>query len=313
VARRVAAPPLRARPAGAAHRAWVTGALAVLFVLCWSSGFIGAKLGAGEAPMATVLLWRFVPLALLVLPILVARGARGVRGRPRREIGVHVVVGLLSQSGYLLTVYGAIGLGVSTGATALVDGLQPLVAAAVVGPLLGVVVTRGQWAGLVLGLVGVVAVCWADATSGTATAPAWAYLVPLVGMLSFVASTIVERRSGVATPPLPALAIHLCTSVVAFAVLAVATGGVTPPASASFWLATAWLVVLPTFGGYGLYWVLVARIGVTRVSSLLFLMAPVTAAWGALVYGEPLTAVTVAGLALATFAAVVVGRPARAR
>jgi drug/metabolite transporter (DMT)-like permease len=155
----------------------------------------------------------------------------------------------------------------------------------------------------------VVAVCWADATSASTSAPVWAYLVPLAGMLSFVASTLVERGSGVRTPPLSALAIHCCTSAVAFTVLAVATGGVTPPSSASFWIATAWLVVLPTFGGYGLYWVLVERIGVTRVSSLLFLMAPVTSVWGALVFGEPLTPVTAAGLVLAFVAAVVVGRP----
>ena len=281
----------------------------MLFVVCWSSGFIGAKLGGGEAPLPTVLLWRFLPLGILVLPLVLSRGAWGVRGRPRREIRVHLLVGLLSQSGYVLTVYGAIGLGVSTGTTALVDGLQPLVAAAVVGPVLGAVVTRHQWAGLALGLVGVVAVCWADATSPTTSAPAWAYLVPLVGMLSFVASTLVERRSGVRTPPMPALAIHCCTSAVAFTALAVATGDVTPPSSASFWIATAWLVALPTFGGYGLYWVLVERIGVTRVSSLLFLMAPVTSVWGALVFGEPLTPVTVGGLLLAFLAAVVVGRP----
>ena len=88
----------------------------VAFVLCWSSGFVGAKLGTGDAPVLTVLMWRFLPAsALLGL-------ALALRGRPHltpRSAGRHVAVGLLSQTTYLLTVYGAIGLGVSTGTTAL--------------------------------------------------------------------------------------------------------------------------------------------------------------------------------------------------
>lgn len=37
--------------------------LSAAFVLCWSSGFIGAKLGAQTAATPTLLMWRFLPLA----------------------------------------------------------------------------------------------------------------------------------------------------------------------------------------------------------------------------------------------------------
>lgn len=296
------------------RRAWVTGGLAVLFVVCWSSGFIGAKLGADGAPVATVLMWRFLPLAVLLLPLALRSARWGLRGRPRGEVGTHVVVGLLSQAGYLLTVYWAIGLGVSTGTTALVDGVQPLVAAALVGPLLGVAVTGRQWAGLALGLGSVVLVTWSDATSPATSAPVWAYLVPFAGMLSLIASTIVERRARVRTPPMAALSVHCATSAVVFTALALGTGDAVPPASAGFWVATAWLVVLPTFGGYGLYWVLVERIGVTPASSLMFLIAPVTSLWGAAAFGEPFTPVTAVGLGLSLLAAGAVAvRPGRGR
>lgn len=288
-----------------------TLALGALFVVCWSSGFIGAKLGAAEAPVPTVLLWRFLPLALTLVPAALLHAARSARRPSRTEAGRHVVIGLLSQSGYLLTVYGAIGLGVSAGTTALVDGVQPLVAAALVGPLLGVAVSGHQWWGLVLGLAGVLLVTWSDATSPATDAPGWAYLVPVVGMLSLVASTFLERRAPVRTAPLQALAIHCSVSTALFAALALATGTAVPPATSGFWLATAWLVVLPTFGGYGLYWFLVERIGVTPVNSLMFLIAPVTSVWGAVMFGEPLTALTVSGLALALLGAFAATRPAR--
>ena len=292
-------------------RGWRTVALAALFVLCWSSGFIGAKLGAAEAPVPTVLMWRFLPLAAVLVPLALAQAARAARTPTGGDLGRHVVIGLLSQSGYLLTVYGAIGLGVSAGTTALIDGVQPLVAAALVGPLLGLAVTGRQWVGLVLGLTGVVVVSWGDAVSPATDAPTWAYLVPLVGMLSLTGSTFLERRAPVRTPPLQALAIHCTTSALLFTTMAVATGTAAPPAPREFWFATAWLVVLPTFGGYGLYWFLVDRIGVTPVNSLMFLIAPVTSVWGALMFGEPLTVLTVSGLALALVGAVTAGRRPR--
>ncbi|MEW2298296.1 hypothetical protein ABZ719_37410, partial [Streptomyces sp. NPDC006743] len=43
--------------------------LSVAFVLCWSSGFIGAKLGAGTSTVTTLLMWRFVPLALVLVAV----------------------------------------------------------------------------------------------------------------------------------------------------------------------------------------------------------------------------------------------------
>ena len=53
-----------------ATRSVVTIGLSALFVVCWSSGFIGAKLGAADAAVPTVLMWRFLPLAVaLAIPV----------------------------------------------------------------------------------------------------------------------------------------------------------------------------------------------------------------------------------------------------
>jgi drug/metabolite transporter (DMT)-like permease len=280
--------------------------LSIAFVLCWSSGFIGAKLGAGSASAPTILMWRFLPLAVvLVAAAVLARTAW--RGLTPRDVGRQAVIGTLSQSGYLLTVYHAIQLGVSSGTTALVDGLQPLVAGALAGPLLGQYASGRQWLGLGLGVSGVAVVTTADAMAGTDVAW-WAYLVPFLGMLSLVAATILESRSPRRVAPAVSMTVHCATSGVVFTALAVGAGAATPPAETSFWVAITCLVTLSTFGGYGLYWLILRRSGVTKVNTLMFLMAPVTAVWGALVFGEPFGVQTATGLALGLAAVVVVHR-----
>ncbi|MEU5092282.1 DMT family transporter [Streptomyces sp. NPDC021356] len=285
--------------------------LSVAFVLCWSSGFIGAKLGAGTSTVTTLLMWRFLPLALaLVAAASLSRAPW--RGLGPRDLGRQIAIGALSQSGYLLSVYHAIQLGVSTGTTALIDGVQPLVAGALAGPLLRQHVSRRQWAGLWLGLAGVATVTAADAAASGSDVAWWVYLVPFLGMLSLVAATLLEGRSRVPVAPRAALTIHCVTSAVLFSALALGTGAAVPPASFSFWAATAWLVVLPTFGGYGLYWLILRRRGVTEVNTLMFLMAPVTALWGALMFGEPFGVRTALGLAAGLAAVAVVRRGAGA-
>jgi drug/metabolite transporter (DMT)-like permease len=146
--------------------------IAIAFVLCWSSGFIGAKLGTGSAGAATLLMWRFVPLAAL-LALAAALDRARWRGLTRAAVARQALVGLLSQCGYLLTVYWAIGLGVSSGTTALIDGTQPLVVGALAGPLLRERVSARQWLGLCVGLAGVAIVTSADAGANPGV-PAWA-------------------------------------------------------------------------------------------------------------------------------------------
>ncbi|WSQ07427.1 DMT family transporter [Streptomyces sp. NBC_01231] len=279
--------------------------LSVAFVLCWSSGFVGARLGTQDAGAVTILMWRFLPLALVLAAAAVARGRASWRGLTARDVGRQAVIGLLSQSGYLLTVYWAIQLGVSSGTTALIDGTQPLVAGALAGPLLRQYVSGRQWLGLCLGLAGVALVTTADAGASRDVAW-WTYLVPFAGMLSLVAATFLEQRSRTRVTPTVSMTVHCATSALVFTGAALATGVAEPPSASSFWIAIGWLVTLSTFGGYGLYWLVLRRSGVTRVNTLMFLMAPVTTVWGAAMFDEPFTAQTALGLAVALSAVAVV-------
>ncbi|CAM3573915.1 DMT family transporter [Isoptericola cucumis] len=303
-------------PIGIHPRLVLAGASAA-FVLAWSSGFLGARLGTADASPVTLLLWRFlVVTAVLGLGLTAGRlvrrrrpaAPRGVRGtgavprglrrrRPHpRAVAHHVLVGLLSQVGYVLPVYGAIGLGVSAGTTSLVDALQPVLAATLVGPLLGLRVRALQWVGLAVAAAGVVLLVVSDLR--VTAAPGWAYALPVAAVASLLAGTFLERRRPTTLPATTMLALHATVSAAALGVLAAATGDLAPPSAPSFWSAIALTALVPSLAAYALYWWLLRRVDVTVLNALLFLVVPTTTVAGAVLFGEPATGLTAAGVAL---------------
>ena len=275
-------------------RLTVTVLAAIGFIVSWSSGFVIAAVAVVDVPATTLLVWRFAPLAVPLVVIILATGV--ARRVTRTELRQQAVIGLFAQFGYITFVYAAIGAGITTGTTALIDAVQPLVVATLVGPLLGLRVRGAQWAGLAVGALGVVLVV--SSQVGGAAAHPLAYVLPALAMASLIVGTFVERRSRVKTPVLVTLTVHVVVTSLALIVIAAATGTLVPPATLAFWFATVLSAVVPTLAAYGLYWWLLRRVGITALNALLFLVAPTTALCGAVLLGEPLTLVTVAGFAL---------------
>lgn len=293
------------------------GILSAGFVVMWSSGFIGGRLGTATASTPTLMVWRFalVAAALALVTWLLRRWGRPRRTLGHPEITAQAVVGLLGQGVYIWANVGAIELGVGAGTAALVAALQPITAGALAGPLLGEQVGRRAWLGLGLGLLGVGLVVGADLTAPHA-APWWAYALPFVGMAALVAATLVERRTSAATTPLvEALSIQTAASAVLFAVAAAVTGQLAPPTGelGPFSLAVGWFIGLSTLGAYGFYWLTLRRTSVTHLSSLIYLTPPTTMLWAWLMFGDPVTTRTLTGLLVCAIAVAIVqlNRPDR--
>jgi len=267
---------------------------AVALVVTWSSGFVGAELGAraGADPL-TLLAWRFVLLALFLVTL-----AR-LRRTPwpcwpawRRQI----VLGVLCQAAYLLFVFEGVTQGVPGGTAALIASLQPLLIATVAGSLLGEHTTTRMWFGMLLGLGGVAVVVSGDL--GITGAPLWAYALPVAGMLCLAGGTVLERRLRPPETLLETIMMQAVVTAVALMTLAVAFGEVTPPASVEFWRAVLWLIVLSSLGGYVMYVFVARQRGATVVSTLLFLTPPTTMLWVYLMFGVAVTVVALVGLAI---------------
>ncbi len=277
-------------------------ALEAALVLAWSSGYIGARLAADTSSFIQVLLWRFLVVSLLLLPFVLAY----VRRLTLSELGHQALVGALAMFGFLALGVAAIDLGVPAGTAALIAASQPLMTAALAGPVLGDRVTGRQWIGIGVGLIGI-----AIAIGGeVGPAPLLAYLLSLTSTLSLVIGTLIAKARPMPTPLLPALGLQSVTTALLLLPIAALDSAPVDLGDTGFLWAVAWFVIFSTLGGYGFYWLCLRRSSATRVSSLIYLTPPVTMLWAWALFGQAVGASALIGL-LFCFAAVVLARDRR--
>jgi len=271
-------------------------ALPLLFVVLWSTGFIGARLGLPHVEPLTFLLIRY--LAVLVLMTVIALATRAPWPRRAREWVNIGIAGLLLHAVYLGGVFMAIARGLPAGVTSLVVGLQPLFTAIVAGWLFGETVPRRQWAGLVLGFVGVGLVVFGKTGAGFGAAA----LVPaVVALLGITAGTIWQKRWCPAFDwRTGAIAQFLPTAVVT-GLAAVATESMHVDWHGEFVFALAWLVLVLSIGAISLLNWLIRHGDVVNIASLFYLTPPCTALFAWLLFSDRLTGTALAGMAVAVF------------
>lgn len=274
-----------------------------LFVVLWSTGFIGAKLGLPYAGPLTFLALRFW-LAAALLTVL-ALATRAPWPRRRAELRHYAVAGLLVHALYLGGVFLGISLGVEAGVSAMIVSVQPLLVAAFAGLALGERVTPRQWAGLVLGLLGVVLIL--ARKLGHGVGDALGALACIAALLAMTAGTLYQKRHCAGMDLRTGNVVQFAASGVATGLLALLVEDNRIVWSGEFVFALLWLVLVLSLGAISLLYVLIRRGAASRVSGLFFLVPPCTALIAWPLFGETLgplallgMALTVVGVAMAT-------------
>jgi drug/metabolite transporter (DMT)-like permease len=277
------------------------------FVVLWATGFVVAREGVAYADPLTLVTLRFAIAATLLSAISLATGARW----PSRREALHCgVVGLLLQTTYVAGVFLAIDHHLAAGVTALVTGVQPLLTACIVGPLLKERVTPLQWGGLLLGLGGVALVVERKVhfDSGTDVGLGLAFAA-LVGI---TAGTLYQRRFLPTVDLRSGMVVQYGVGAVSTVVLAAA---LEPMHIAWTWqlgASLAWMSVVLSVGAYLGFLFLVRRVAVARVTSLFYLVPPVAALMAWPWFGESVTLGMALGMALAAAGVAIVQRGAAA-
>lgn len=267
----------------------------LLFVLLWSTGFIGARYGLPYAEPLSFLFVRYLLVISLMLGVALVMQAPWPR---ERRQWLHIgVSGILVHAFYLGGVFVAIKQGLPAGVTSLVVGLQPLLTALGAGYVLGEKVLPRQWLGLVLGFGGVALVVSSKFAQADNLG---AMLIPaLVALLAITAGTLYQKRF--------CSKFDLRTgSVIQFVPTAILTGLVVWLSDSyhiqwtgDFYFALAWLVLVLSVGAISLLNVLIRQGSAVNVASLFYLVPASTALIAALMFGETLTGLALVGMALA--------------
>lgn len=268
-------------------------ALATALVICWSSGFVGVRFATDTASVAQVVFGRSLLSGLFLLPLALMRGPRISLGA-LAEQGVYAFLGMFLYLGGFAV---AIGEEVPTGLVALMADLVPLGIAVLSAPLLGQPLSGRQCTGTFIALVGVLLVS-ADALA-LGDAPALAYALPILGMLAFALSTVVQERRAAIPLTIPQrLCLQCLWAAAMFAPFAVGTGGLFPPLTPDYAFGMLWLVVMATWGAWLIYYLFLRLYPPAMVSATVYLSPPVTMIWAWLLFAEPLTLAMTAGLAV---------------
>lgn len=264
-----------------------------LFVLLWSTGFIGAKLGLPYAEPTTFLIVRFAIITVLLAGF--AGLTRAPWPKSWHEAGHIALAGVLMQAVYLGGTFSAIYHGVPAGIAALIVGIQPLLVAAVAGPVLNEQVSLRQWAGLALGLGGVLLVVWTKLDLGIGSM--LGYGLAGLALLGITVGTVYQKKYCPQIDLRSGNAIQYAAAVVVLAPFALLFEDRVIEWSGEFIFALGWLCIVLSLGAISLLFSLIRRGGAAQVSSLFFLVPPCTALVAYFLFGETLNLLALIGMA----------------
>ncbi len=278
-----------------------------VFVVLWSTGFIGARLTMPYAEPMTFLAIRFGLAAIIMFGLAVSLGTAWPRDT--RTVAHTVVAGLFIHAAYLGGVFVAVRAGLEAGASALIVGAQPMLTAALAGPMLGESVTPRKWAGLTLGAIGVLVFVAEKLSEGVGTPASIGFCI--LALFGISLGTVYQKRFVSGVSIVSGATIQYAASGLACLALASAFETGVIEWSESFVFGLVWLTFVLSIGAVSLLYALIRTGEAANVASLFFLVPPVAALIAWLMFGETLGPLAVGGMVLVAIGVVLVNTGAK--
>jgi drug/metabolite transporter (DMT)-like permease len=277
----------------------------MLFVLLWSTGFIGARYGLPYIEPLTFLAVRMVFVVIVMTAIALIAGARWPRGA---EVGHSLAAGAMVHGLYLGGVFTAISQGVPAGISALIPGLQPILTSTIANRFMGEKVSKLQWAGLVLGLVGVAMVLHDRRMVAEGSVLGW--IASFGSLIGITLGTLYQKRFCGGIDWRTGNTVQYAGAAVLFGLGAFAFETRVIHWSGDLVFALVWLVFVLSIAAVALMYWLIRRSAATGFASLFYLVPAVTALFAYGLFGEKLDALSVAGMLVCAGGVVLANRGA---
>jgi drug/metabolite transporter (DMT)-like permease len=274
-----------------------------VFVVLWSTGFIGTKYVLTGAEPLTYLAIRMALVSVLMAVIVAVARPKW----PNRAGIFHsIVAGLLIHAVYLSGTAVAVFLSVPVGLAALIPGLQPIMTSTLANRWLGERVTKLQWIGLVFGLCGVLLVLHGRPMTGEV---GWGWFATCVALVSITLGTLYQKRYCTKIDWRAGNLIQFIASGIFCAIGAFIFETREVVWTREFTLALAWLVVVLSIGSIGILFWLIRHGSATKAASLFYLVPATTALMAYLLFNEHLDWLGIAGMVLCAAGVFLVNKP----
>ena len=266
-----------------------------IFVIIWSSGFVVAKYAFKSSDVLFFLSIRlFIAAAILAL---ITKAMRQSLRLTRSELISSLLFGVALHAIYLGGVWEAIAQGSPAGIASVITSLQPVFVSLIAVRLLGETLQRNQIMGLLLGLAGVFLVL-APAFSRVGEMTLIALLLLIAALSGSTSATLMQKKVGGSIPLLAGTTYQFLIAAIVLGIYSLATGKTALDWNLESTLAMAWAVIVTSIIAILLLLWMLTRGSAARVSSLLYLVPPMTAIQALILFGEKLNPQAVIGIAM---------------
>ena len=266
-----------------------------IFVIIWSSGFVVAKYAFKSSAVIFFLSIRlFIAAALLAL---ITKAMKQSLRLTRSELIASLLIGVALHAIYLGGVWQAIAEGSPAGIASVITSLQPVLVSVIAVRLLGEELRRNQIIGLLLGLLGVFLVL-APAFSRVGEMTLIALLLLIAALAGSTSATLMQKKMGASIPLLAGTTYQFLIAAIILGIYSLVTGKTALDWNLESTLAMAWAVIVTSIIAILLLLWMLTRGSAARVSSLLYLVPPMTAIQALVLFGEKLNPQAIIGIAM---------------
>ena len=271
-----------------------------LFVILWSSGFVGARYGLIYAEPMTLLSLRMLLTVLLFGGLLALFKRQSI---PRGNALWHAsVAGLLIHGLYLGGTYQAIYWGMPAGLTSLLVGTQPVITVLLLVIMTPQRFTVSQWIGLGIGFVGISFVLLGN-LEWQSEEKQWAAVgMCLLSLFGITVGTLYQKRFCQQSDLLGGTLVQYMAAAVLFIPLALKVESMSIQWTTTFVLTMVWLVVVLSCVAVLLLLYMVEHGASSNVASIFYLVPPTTAIQAWFAFDESLDGLGILGFILTALA-----------
>ena len=280
----------------------------VIFVLLWSTGFIGAKyiLPYAEPFVFLTIRYFFATLILVLIAKAIGESLRITWPQVKQSMLVSVFLHVI----YIGGVFYAVFIDIPAGVTAVIVSLQPILVSVLAIPLLGEKLSYRQVFGLLLGFVGILfllspKLLEGDLSTGFSTL---GIICCVIALLGTTIGYLLQKKGGADIPFLAGTAVQFATSTVIFAIASLIFEPLKVNISLEFVLALSWIVLALSIGSIFLLFYLLRNDSASSVSSLYYLVPPLAAVQAYFFFDERIKGIGLVGMALAALGTLIVTR-----